>query len=60
MTFEDLDYIEIDYDSNTFSILKEGHVYTYDIDNEIDLLSRIIDSNNVEFEVYGQEREIYE
>jgi len=58
MTFEDLDYIEIDYDSNTFSILKEGHIYTYDINQEMDLLSHIIDSGNVEYEVYGQEREL--
>lgn len=58
MTFEDLDYIEIDYDSNTFTILKEGHPYTYDINNEIDLLERIIDSGNVEYEIYGQEREL--
>lgn len=58
MTFEDLDYLEIDYDSNTFTILKEGNIYTYDINNEIDLLERIIDSQNVEYEIYGQEREL--
>lgn len=58
MTFEDLDYMEIDYDSNTFTILKEGNIYTYDINNEIDLLERIIDSQNVEYEIYGQEREL--
>jgi len=58
MTFEELDYLEIDYDSSTFSILKEGHIYTYDIQTEIDLLDRILDSGNVEFEIYGQEREL--
>ena len=58
MTFEELDYLEIDYDSGTFSILKEGHVYSYDILTEIDLLDRILDSGNVEFEIYGQEREV--
>ena len=59
MTFEDLDYIEIDYDSNTFTILKEGHIYTYDINQEMDLLQGIINSGNVEYEIYGQEREYY-
>ena len=58
MTFEDMDYIEVDFDSNTFSILKEGQIYTYDIDSEVNLLDRILDSGNVEYEVYGQEREI--
>lgn len=60
MTFEDLDYIEIDYDSNTFTILKEGHTYTYDINQEMDLLQSIVNSGNVEYELYGQERELYE
>lgn len=58
MTFEDMDYLEINYDDSTFSILKEGHVYTYDIDTEIDLLDKILDSGNVEFEIYGQERQL--
>lgn len=58
ITFEEMDYLEVDYDSSTFSILKEGKVYTYDIQSEIDLLDRILDSGNVEFEVYGQERQI--
>lgn len=58
MSFEDIDYIDIDYDSNTFSILKEGNIYTYDLTEEIDLLDRILDSDNVEYEIYGQEREV--
>jgi hypothetical protein len=53
-----MDYIDIDYDSNTFSILKEGNIYTYDLTEEIDLLDRILDSGNVEYEIYGQEREV--
>lgn len=58
MTFEEMDYLEIDYDSNTFSILKKGEVYTYNIEDEINLLDRILGSGNVEFEIYGQEREL--
>jgi len=58
LSFEDIDYIDIDYDSNTFSILKEGNIYTYDLTEEIDLLDRILDSDNVEYEIYGQEREV--
>lgn len=58
MTFEEMDYLEIDYDSSTFSILKEGHIYTYDMQSEINLLDSILDSGNVEFEIYGQEREV--
>jgi len=58
MTFEELDYIEIDFDSDTFTILKEGELYTYDISNELGLLQQVLDSGNVEYEIYGQEREI--
>jgi len=58
MSFEDMDYLEIDYDSSTFTILKEGKFYTYDINSEIYLLDKILDSGNVEYEIYGQERQL--
>ena len=58
MSFEDMDYIDVDYDTNTFTILKDGNIYVYDINQEISLLNSILRSGNVEFEIYGQEREI--
>jgi hypothetical protein len=58
MSFEEMDYVDIDYDSNTFSILKDGKLYTYDLTEEIDLLESVLDSGNVEYEIYGQEREV--
>lgn len=58
MTFEEMDYLEIDYDSSTFSILKGGQVYTYDIRSEINLLDSILSSGTVEYEIYGQERQV--
>ena len=47
----------IDYDSNTFTIEREGRVQAYDIDDEAEWLSNIIENDPVpvlEFEVYGQ------
>jgi hypothetical protein len=58
MSFEELSYLEVDYDADTFTILKQGTIYTYDIHSEIDLLNQILDSGNVEYEIYGQEREL--
>jgi len=60
MTFEDFDYVDIDYDSNTFTIIKEGHSYTYDINSENTLYSQIMGSGGVDkYEVYSQEDEYY-
>ena len=60
MTFEDFDYVDIDYDSNTFKIVKEGHSYTYDINSENTLYSQIMGSGGVDkYEVYSQEDEYY-
>lgn len=60
MTFEDFDYVDIDYDSNTFTIIKEGHTYTYDIDSEMGLYQQIMGSGSVDkYEVYSQEEEYY-
>ena len=60
MTFEDFDYVDIDYDSNTFTIVKEGHSYTYDINSENTLYSQIMGSGGVDkYEVYSQEDEYY-
>ena len=60
MTFEDFDYVDIDYDSNTFTIVKEGHSYTYDIGSENTLYSQIMGSGGVDkYEVYSQEDEYY-
>lgn len=58
MSFEEINYIDVDFDRNEFTILKNGEYYTYDIDREITLLINIIDSGNVEYEVYGQERRL--
>jgi len=58
MTFEDFDYVDIDYDSNTFTIIKEGHSYTYDINSENTLYTEIMGSGEVDkYEVYSQEDE---
>ena len=60
MTFEEFDYVDIDYDANTFTIIKEGHAYTYDINAEISLYNQIIGSGGVDkYEVYSQEDEYY-
>jgi len=60
MTFEDFDYVDIDYDSNTFTVVKEGHSYTYDINSENTLYSQIMGSGGVDkYEVYSQEDEYY-
>ena len=60
MTFEDFDYVDIDYDQNTFTIIKEGHSYTYDINQESQLYSQIMGSGGVDkYEVYSQEDEYY-
>ncbi len=60
MTFEDFDYVDIDYDSNTFTIIKDEHSYTYDIDQESELYSQIMGSDGVDkYEVYSQEEEYY-
>lgn len=61
MTFEDFDYVEMDYDSGTFTITKEGHEYTYDISSEFELYSQIMGSGEVDkYEVYSQEEEYFE
>lgn len=58
MTFEDFDYVDIDYDNNTFKIIKEGHSYTYDINQESQLYSQLMGSGGVDkYEVYSQEDE---
>ncbi len=58
MTFEEFDYVDLDYDSMTFTIVKEGHEYTYDISKENALYSDIMFAENVEkYEVYSQEEE---
>jgi len=58
MSFEDFEgEVVIDYDSNTFTIERDGHVQSYDIDQEADWLRNIYDSGEVEiveYEVYGQ------
>ncbi len=60
MTFEDFDYVDIDYDSDTFTIIKEGHSYTYDISSENALYSQIMGSGGVDkYEVYSHEDEYY-
>jgi hypothetical protein len=60
MTFEDFDYVDIDYDQNTFTIIKEGHSYTYDISSENTLYGQIMGSGGVDkYEVYSQEDEYY-
>jgi hypothetical protein len=62
------DYIEgevmIDYDSNTFTIERDGKVHAYDIDDEAEWLSNIVENmsnadvyvlnEDQEYEVYGQ------
>lgn len=56
MTFEDFDYVDIYYDMYTFTIIKEGHSYTYDINSENTLYSQIMGSGGVDkYEVYSQE-----
>lgn len=59
MTFEDFDYVDMDYDDNTFTIYKNGHEYTYDIGEENELYSRIMDSDVEKYEVYSQEDEFF-
>lgn len=60
MTFEDFDYVDIDYDNDTFTIIKEGHSYTYDISSENALYAQIMGSGGVDkYEVYSQEDEYY-
>jgi hypothetical protein len=58
MSFEDFEgEVVIDYDSNTFTVERNGKVHAYDIDREADWLKDIIDSGEVsvvEYEVYGQ------
>lgn len=62
------DYIEgeviIDYDSNTFTIERDGRVQAYNIDDEAEWLSNIVENmpnaevyelnEDQEYEVYGQ------
>jgi hypothetical protein len=56
MSFEDFEgEITIDYDSNTFTVERNGKVHAYDLDREAEWLQDIIDSGEVEFEVYGQQ-----
>jgi len=60
MTFEEFDYVDLDYDTNSFTIVKEGHSYTYDIDSENTLYTHILGSGGVDkYEVYSQEDEYY-
>jgi len=60
MTFEDFDYVELDYDDDTFTIVKEGHTYTYDINEEIGLYNQILGNDEVyKYEVYSQEEDFY-
>lgn len=55
MTFEEFDYVDIDYDENTFTIWKDREHYTYDIDKENTLYQKIMDSDIEKYEVYSQE-----
>lgn len=58
MTFEDFDYVDLDYDDMAFTIVKGGHEYTYDIAEENALYNDIMFASNVEkYEVYSQEEE---
>lgn len=58
MTFEDFDYVDIDFDDDTFTIVKEGKSYTYDVNEEVGLYTHIMGTGNVDkYEVYSQEDE---
>jgi hypothetical protein len=58
MSFEDFEgEVVVDYDSNTFTIERNGKVQAYDISREAEWLQDIVDSGEVdviEYEVYGQ------
>jgi len=63
VSFEEIEYMDVDFDSNQFTVgyRVEGNLQykTYDINDEIDLLQKLLDHKNTdEYEVYGQEREL--
>jgi hypothetical protein len=56
MSFEDIAEVEIDYDENTFTIIRNsGHMQTYDIDAEMELLVTLY-TNEGEIDMYELER----
>jgi len=60
MSFEDFEgEVIIDYDSNTFTVERDGKVKGYDIDDNSEWLNRIIDSNEIDVVEYEEEYEVY-
>ena len=64
MSFEDFEGAEVivDMDSNTFVIERDGKAQSYDLDEEAEFFSRIVNSRDIdvliwnegEYEVYSQ------
>lgn len=63
MSFEEIDSLTLDYDRNSFVIVKPGAdgrqtIYEYDLEEDAALLERMQDYG-VEYEVYGQDEEFF-
>jgi len=63
-SFDDIEgRVEIDLDSNTFSVERNGKVKSYDIDDDADFLNRMVNSGNIDVIVWTdyeeQEYEVY-
>lgn len=57
MTFDDVDFVEVDEDEGTFTVTKEnGRAYTYNIDDEYSFFKRIMGYSDF-FDVYSVEAE---
>lgn len=64
MSFEEIDSLTLDYDRNSFVIVKpdaDGRqiIYEYDLERDAWLFEKM-EEYGVEYEVYGQDEEYYE
>jgi len=63
-SFDDIEgRVEIDLDSNTFSVGRDGKVKSYDLDDDAEFLNRMVNSGNIDVIVWTdykeQEYEVY-